>query len=287
MKVLITGISSSLGILIARRLSKNHEIIGISTRTLKEFKTIKFDLGSDKSLMIEPVDVCIHLAFITDANKCENDPYAYKVNILGTKNVLNYCKRNKVKKFILGSTGGVYGFSKKLLKENMEAHPYNAYASMKYQAEQMAKKYSSYFDVVVLRYFFPYGPETKEDSLINNLINNVRKGKKIILHKDGKPAINPIFVEELVEATSLFCLKKFKGFNIFNIAGPEKASIKEIILMISSIIGKGPVFEPSGKVFGDMVGDINKLQDYHKPKIGLRQGLKITINNLKQNELKK
>ena len=273
--------------MIARKLSKNNEVIGIGTRKLKGFKTIKFDLGSDKSLRLEPVDVCLHLAFITDANKCENNPYAYKVNILGTKKVMDYCKINKVKKFVLGSTGGVYGFGKKPLKESMRAHPYDAYTSMKYRAEQMAKKYSSYFDVVILRYFFPYGPGTKKDSLINNLISNVKSGKKIILHKGGKPVINPIFAEELVEATSLFCLKKFKDFNIFNIAGPEKASIKEVALMIGSIMGKDPVFEPSGKAFGDMVGDTNKLQNHHKPKIGLRQGLKITINNLKQNELKK
>ena len=281
MKILITGISSSLGTLIARRLSQHHEITGISTRKFREFKTINFDLGSDRDLDIGPVDLCIHLAFITDPYICEKDARAYKVNIIGTKKILDYCKNEKIKKFVLASTGGVYGFSDKILKEDFKPRPYDAYSSMKYQAEEMAKKYSNYFEVLILRYFFPYGPETKRDSLINNLIYKVVNGRRIILHEEGKPVINPIYINDAVEVTNLLCLKKFKGTNIINVAGPESASIKEITQMIASIMGKKPVFQPSKEVFKDMAASIKKLSKYYKPRITLKEGLKMTIKNLK------
>ncbi len=290
MRILITGINSRLGTLIARKLSKNHEIIGLDLNDQGKFKTIKFDLGSDNNLdtMLESVDVCLHLAFITDVKYCEEKrKKAYDVNVVGTKKILDYCKNKKVKKFVLISTGGVYGFRDEPLKENMSPRPCDAYSSMKYEAEKLAEKYSKYFDVVVLRLFFPYGPETKVKSLINRLINNVRSGKAIILHKEGKPMINPIFITDLVEATCLFCLREFNGFNIFNIAGPETKSIKEIVLIIASIVGKDPIFEPSNRSFNNMVADINKLMIHYRPKTKLRQGLKITINNLKKNVLKK
>src|SRR3989338_8398271 len=125
MKILVTGISSNLGTLIARRLSQDHEVTGISTRNFREFKTVNFDLGYDKELDLEPVDLCIHLAFITNPGLCEKDDMAYKVNVIGTKKILDYCKKEKIKKFVLASTGGVYGFSDKVLKENMKPHPYN------------------------------------------------------------------------------------------------------------------------------------------------------------------
>ena len=44
MKILVTGISSALGTIIARKLSENHEVIGLSKRKVKGFKTISFDL---------------------------------------------------------------------------------------------------------------------------------------------------------------------------------------------------------------------------------------------------
>jgi len=281
MKVLITGISSNLGTLIARKLSQHHEVTGMSTGNFREFRTVNFDLGSGRELDIESVDLCIHLAFITNPNLCEKDAWAYKVNVAGTKKILDYCKNKKIKKFVLASTGGVYGFSDKILKEYMVPHPYDAYSSMKFQAEEMAKKYSNYFDVLILRYFFPFGPETKRDSLINNLINNVINGRKIILHEKGKPVINPIYITDAVEATNLLCLKKFDGANIVNVAGPESASVREITQMIASITGKEPIFLPSNEVFKDMVASIKKLGKYYEPRITLKEGLKMAIKNLK------
>mgnify|MGYP001573018898 CR=1 FL=1 len=281
MKILVTGISSALGTIIARKLSENHEVIGLSKRKVKGFKTISFDLGSTKELRIGSVDVCVHLAFITSPEICEKDTMAYRVNVLGTKKLLEYCRKTKVKKFVFISTGGVYGFSNKPLTESMKPRPFDAYSSMKYKAEKTAKNYSKYFDVVVLRYFFPYGPGTKKDSLINRLINNINEGKKITLHNGGKPVINPIFIGDLAQATALFCINDFKGFNIFNIAGPEKASIREISLMISSITGKKQVFKKSNKACRDMVASISKLSRYRKPKTKLKEGLKITIDYLR------
>lgn len=288
MKILITGINSKLGTLIARKLSENHEVIGLDLRSSGEFKTIKFDLGSNKALDIDTVDVCLHFAFITDPKYCEEKKEkAYNVNVLGTKKILDCCKNKKIKKFILISTGGVYGFNDKVLKEDMELQPSDAYSSMKYEAEQLAEGYSNYFDVVILRYFFPYGPETKQETLINRLINNIKSGKKIILHNNGKPVINPIFITDLVEATCLFCVDKFNGFNIFNVAGPENAPIKKIALIIGSILDKEAVFEPNNKVSKDMVASIDKLSMYYKPRIELRQGLKMTIDFLENNVVKK
>jgi len=101
-----------------------------------------------------------------------------------------------------------------------------------------------------------------------------------MLHKGGKPVINPIFIDDLIEATCVFCLKKFDGFNVFNIAGPESASIKDIALMIASILGKKAKFNTSNRVSDDMVASIDKLNNHYKPKIQLKQGLKMTIDFL-------
>lgn len=288
MKILITGINSALGNNVARKLAnEGHKVVGLGLNTNKSFNTYRHDLSSNKKLILPKVDACMHFAFITDAKYCEEQKNkAYKVNVLGTKKILDYCKEKKISRFIFISSGAVYGFRNKVLKEETRPKPMGAYSSMKYEAELLSKKYSKYFDVVVLRYFFPYGPKTKKNALINNLITNIMQGKKITLNKSGKPIINPVYITDLVNSTCLFCSKKFNGFNIFNIAGQDQASIKDISSMIGSLIGKNPNFTHSNQPFGNMIASINKLNKHYRPKIGLRQGLKSTISFLKNHEAK-
>lgn len=284
MKALITGINSALGESIAARLSsdRKNRIIGLDIKPNRRFQTLEHDLASEKEIKDVPFDVCIHLAFITDPKYCEeNRGKAYRVNVLGTRKMLEHCKRNGAKKFILISTGGVYGFSDKPLMEKSRLRPHDAYSRMKAEAEKLSKEYTKFFDVAVLRYFFPYGPGAKENSLINRLIASIKEKKPIRLNNSGSPVINPIYITELAEATCLLCSKKTGSFAVFNVAGPEQASIRKLAAMLSGIMKTEPIFEDAGKSSKDMVADITKLKRFYRPKIRLKEGLKRTVESNK------
>jgi len=62
---------------------------------------------------------------------------------------------------------------------------------------------------------------------------------------------------------------------IFNIAGPELTSIREIGEIAGSLLGKSPVFANADGTPNHLIADIAKMKSsLVAPQIGVRQGLK-------------
>ena len=64
MKLLVTGICGTIGSVLARRLSEDHQLIGLDLRPSNEFETVVMDLTDSDALpdVFRGVDVVIHLA---------------------------------------------------------------------------------------------------------------------------------------------------------------------------------------------------------------------------------
>jgi len=79
-------------------------------------------------------DIVIHLAAQIDVNESIKNPeFTKKVNVDGTLNVLNSCKKNKIPNFIGISTAAVYGNSNELpLKEVSSLMPISPSGNRKY-----------------------------------------------------------------------------------------------------------------------------------------------------------
>jgi nucleoside-diphosphate-sugar epimerase len=273
MKILITGMSSALGKAIAGSFA-GHQVTGLDRKNHGHYSTILCDLREGVPVLPR-FDICLHLAFVTDPKICRQSPEeAYKVNVLGTKRLLACARR-----FVFVSTGYVYGFRNEVLHEHLLPEPSDAYAEMKLQAEQVVHEHEN---SVVLRYFFPYGPETKPNSLVNRLISAIGTGQEVNYHAQGKPHTNPIYIDDLVEATHRFCLGTSRG--LFNVAGLESVSIAELAEKIGAVLGKRPAFRPSGQVVRDMVGGTVKLLEIFRPKFDLHTGLDITARHLRARE---
>lgn len=187
MRILITGINSALASAVADSLA-GHEVIGLGRGQHPKYETIVCDLR-DRLPPLPAADVCLHMAFITDPKYCaDNHHEAYRVNVAATAGLVAAAPR-----FVLASTGYVYGFQDGPLDEEMPLAPHDAYSAMKLAAEAAAARHSS---AAVLRYFFPYGPSTKPGGVINRLIGNIAAGEEIDLHEDNRPRTNPIFISD-------------------------------------------------------------------------------------------
>jgi nucleoside-diphosphate-sugar epimerase len=90
----------------------------------------------DKLLANEMADVdyVVHLAGVSSLPRCQSEPaYAIDVNVGGTANVLEACRRAGVKRMVFASTGAVYeGNDEYPQSEDLELSPYLVYPMSKY-----------------------------------------------------------------------------------------------------------------------------------------------------------
>lgn len=114
MRVAITGISGRFGALLARRLHRKYEVVGIDRRTLRgappDVKLHRMDIRRNACQDIfrrERFDAVVHLNVMHDPRASSADHHSF--NIQGTSRVVEYCARHGVPKLVMLSSANVYG----------------------------------------------------------------------------------------------------------------------------------------------------------------------------------
>ena len=135
MKVTVLGGSGFLGSHVADELSKRgHKVIIFDKKKSKWIRSDqKMFIGNilnpnDLENVIKNTDVVFHFAALADLDQALKNPInTVKVNILGTVQVLELCRKHNVKRFIHASTiyvnstdGGFYRSSKKAAEDYVE-----------------------------------------------------------------------------------------------------------------------------------------------------------------------
>ena len=279
MKVLITGCRGNLAKTFMSKYSQEYRFVGTCrNKDLKE-NEVFWDIGETDLELYGEVDVVIHYAAFSKPYGCEQNPEkAFAVNCTGTKELLEWAKEHGVKKFVYISTGSVYGLSNEKHKEDDKLDPSGIYGSTKRMGEELCKDYSNDFQVIIARPFFPYGPETSKGRLIDMFIGRIKEGKELTLNKESKPRMNPIFVDDFNEALNSLILKVEDDYSVYNLAGNDSVSIKQLIELIGKILEKEVKLKQTENEAYDLVGDISKLKILFTPKYSLEEGLKVTVD---------
>src|SRR6266516_7820040 len=160
-KVLVTGSTGFVGNHLCRQLLELGITVVGSSSTRGKNKLNVTDMNQFHSVESSDVEAVVHLAAKTSVDRASKDPYqAYYTNIVGTLNVLEFCRLRNIKKFIFMSSY-VYGQPTYLpIDENHPVNPHSSYHKSKLIAEQICKYYSHDYsmDIVTLRPFLLYGP---------------------------------------------------------------------------------------------------------------------------------
>lgn len=140
MKSLVTGVSGQLGYDIVKKL-KEQGLNDIFAPTSKEFDITNHEQVINYILEKKP-DVIFHCAAYTAVDKAEKEEdKAYKVNAIGTKNIVEAAKVVDAK-IIYISTDYVFDGTKEGQYEmDDETNPQNIYGKTKLQGEKEALKY--------------------------------------------------------------------------------------------------------------------------------------------------
>lgn len=279
MRTLVTGANSPIGKMLASALQENgDEVIGIDKviNSNTDLKIIKFDFLKDSIPKIPNIDTCIHLAALVNS---DNAKAFFSINVYATHRVLEIAQEAGASKFIYISTGGIYGYRENALTENNQPEPFDIYSLTKLLGERVCKYHERNLKIIILRYFFPYGPLTNRERLINRLIHRIYNRECILLNRGNQPIINPIYISDLIDATVLASKYTKSKYDVFNVAGGECVSIFQLASMISNLLQRDLICKRTAISCKNMIGDTRKIERKLKfeSKVSLNQGLEKTI----------
>lgn len=241
MKILVTGGSGMIGSKFVSELAGegNEVLYTYLSRNppVEGGQPAELDITNRKQVisLVESFGprLTIHCSALTKVDLCETDPrLAEKINVQGTKNVVDACEKVD-SKIIYISTSFVFDGSKKIFYEDDKTHAINQYGLTKLRGEDITKKSGQPF--LILRTDHPYrwSPHHLEKNNIIRMINLFEKGEKF---REAVDWFNtPTLVDNLVEA-SLRLIKKWED-DIYHVVGSDYISRYNIAMKVAEAIG--------------------------------------------------
>ncbi|MBS3055453.1 MAG: NAD-dependent epimerase/dehydratase family protein [Candidatus Aenigmarchaeota archaeon] len=240
-KLLVSGASGFIGSNLSRLLKDKYNVIGL----VRDASKIENEIGSfqiDLTKQIENLpnaDYLVHLAALIRLEPPQTDEDLYKVNAIGTFNLLSAAKKSGIDKIIYISTVGIYGNREFNSKEEDKPNPSNTYSSTKLIGEEICKIFAENFNfkVIVLRFSGVYGGG-RTRGVIYNSLSQAMKNEDIVIENTENSTWDPVYVKDVVKSISksLDYLDEMDGnFMIFNIGLGHPITIKKITDEIVSI----------------------------------------------------
>jgi len=254
--------------------------LDISDRALLEPQS--FGYAPDKSAVgNQQFEAVINLAARAGVRASVENPWVfYETNVTGVLNLLELCRRNGIKKFLLASTSSIYG-AKPPLPTPEDAptdRPLQAYAASKKAAEVLGHTYHHLYgiDVTVLRYFTVYGPAGRPDLAMFRFTQWISEGRTVRVNGDGEQSRGFTYLDDIARGT-IAGLKPL-GYEIINLGGHEVITINDLIKLLEESIGKKAQVEYGPLHPADMLtnwADVSKAGRLlgWQPQTGLRQGV--------------
>jgi len=301
---LIVGGTGFLGFNLIKKLNKKKfEIYSLSRNKPKKNKKISYvkyincNISNTKKLNYVLKDRFFDYVvnFGGDIDH-KNKLKVYLSHYIGTKNLANIFKKKRIKKFIqIGSSienGKIKSPQKvNITKKSLELKSH--YGRSKHLATKfllgLYKKF--FFPVIILRLFQVYGPHQDTSRLIPFVISNCLKNSNFPC-TSGNQYRDFIYVDDVNNLIIKSLYNSEANGKVFNVASGRPIKVKNIILIIKSLINKGnPEFgkikmrkDETNKIFANI--NLTKKIFKWKPKIIFKNGIKKTINYLKKNEKK-
>lgn len=205
--VFVTGAHGNLGMELVKALLKEGNTVRALIRSNIHTShmppgTIPF-LGNveDRHVLdsaCEGADVVYHLAAVFKAEK-HMMAELMRVNVDGTRNVVEACKKNGVKHLIFASTDDVYDTkSGETLKETTQPMPRDKYGYSKLLAEK--EIISSGVPYTILRICTIYGPPFKQSFF--KIFRAIHEGKIVVIGS-GKNHLTLVHSDDVVRALLL------------------------------------------------------------------------------------
>ena len=302
-RFLLTGGAGFIGSHIVKRLVGEGAVVrvvdNLSTGQVARLETLRCsieyveadladNLVSDE--VVKDVDYVLHQAAIPSVQRSVRDPIGTnRANVTATLNLLESCRKAKVRRFVYAASSSAYGDTEVLPKsEEMPPNPLSPYALQKLAGEHYCKLYYSLYglETVCLRYFNVFGPgqdpHSEYSAVIPKFISKLLINELITVYGDGEQSRDFTYVENVVDA-NLLALQATKACGkVLNVGCGERITLNTLIQLLEEIVGVKAKVSYSASKPGDVrhsLADINlarRLLEY-EPKVMVKEGLRRTV----------
>ena len=285
MKILITGSTGFVGKNFLKSFDNYDDMIFLNEGDLSE-------KGVLNRLNEYGIEYIYHLASKISIKESWENPYDYyKVNVLGTINVLEFARKNNCKVIYMSSY--VYGEPDYIPID--EKHPlksFNPYCQTKISSESLCNMYVRNYGmtITIVRAFNIYGIGQKNlliPSITNMLYSDECKEIEVPNDSIKRDYIN---ITDTVDVLKL--LLNSNG-GVYNLGSGRGVTVKDIIDNLFNITGiHKPIVLKSRGMANEIltiIADISKLKNDFNwlPKVDIKTGLSEYIEWYKENILTK
>ncbi len=221
------------------------------------------------SLNIEGV---IHLAALSVVNESLGRPGEYwRINVAGTKNVLDAMSQCGVERLLFSSSCAVYGDSHQgPITEFTPCQPAHPYGATKLAAENMIRDYTRKYRLgsTILRYFNvagadmdgQFGEAHVNETRLIPLILSVAAGArdKVHIYGDDWPTRDGTCIRDFVHCEDLACAHQLAiettrpgECRTYNVATGTGVTVKEVLAACENVVGRPIPRTTTGRRRGD------------------------------------
>ena len=308
-RVVVTGaggfIGSHLTEELARRGARVRALVRYNSRgcwghleelepaLLSKVEVVAGDITDPQSVarLVEGRDVVFHLAALIAI------PYSYQAaasyvaaNVSGTLNVLEACRRHKVRKLVHTSTSETYGTARYVPID--EKHPLQGqspYSATKIGADHLAESYFRSFGlpVAVIRPFNTYGPRQSARAVIPTIITQLLADKPALELGSTSPIRDFNYVADTVAGFLAVAESADSVGEVINIGSGRGVSIADTVRALMRLTGKkAKVSQAAARVRPGRSEVLRLVCDNRKarrllgwrPRVSLEEGLVRTID---------
>lgn len=236
--------------------------------------------------------VVFHLMGQANVGACAADPLdAFLLNVIGTANVLEACRRTGIRRLVFPSSALVYDTPvAATIDEEAPVNPRSIYAATKLAAESMLSGYASEFGFCcrVARLGNVYGPGATGDSIVAIVLRQVAAGGPIAL-RSLAPVRDFVFRDDVAHGlVALALVDDDPGFAVFNLASGVPTAIRDLVVtacrvadLDTEVVERAP---GPDDLRDRIVLSVNRMADCARwrPAWSLEEGLSAMLSGMKE-----
>lgn len=280
MKVVVSGCAGFIGSHLTRTLlAQGHEVVGIDLfvpnydPSLKwaalapalitpRFRLVEGDIRDANLLsqvITSDVDQVVHLAALAGVRASIDQPAEYiDVNVRGSVQILEACRKSGVGRLVLASSSSVYGAGAPTpFREDLPPGlPLSPYAASKRSMEVMSQTWHQLYglSIVNLRFFTVYGPGQRPDLAIHKFTHLIHQGRPLPFFGDGSSQRDYTHVADIVRGigAAMDWVGQGHRWGVFNLAGGQTISLRDLVILLEHALGKKAMLQQLPNQSGDM-----------------------------------